>query len=175
MSEITLRIDKYLEGGGRRAPQVPARIYQIDPTSGSSASSGKAVSASVPISRNPAVAVHIQVAPGTYYVESILPSGETLTDSVKVGEGERRALVLRSETHSPNEWFSWQHLMGNTRPAASRPPITSKSAPRTVKKAVKVSRGRSGKHPTERSSIPRTSPALVGVPRIVLQMYLIGD
>jgi len=118
MSALTVRIHKYLDAAEARAPRVPAKIYELDSSAKSSASTGSVRRAQVPISENPAEVARLDLPPGTYYVESVLPSGETLADSVTLAEGETRDLVLRG-TSSPNEWFSWQHLMGNTRPGSS--------------------------------------------------------
>jgi hypothetical protein len=114
MSALTLRIDKYLDSEDPRAPRIPAQIRPIDPSGMSGASLGPPRKELVPISDKPSDATHIDLPAGTYYVETTLPSGEMLTDSVTLKAGETRDVVLKGR-NSPREWFSWQHLVGNTR------------------------------------------------------------
>jgi len=144
MSGLNVRIDKYLDNDGL-APRVPARISTIDPSGQSSASTSQLV----PISNRATDFAHLELGPGTYYVEAVLPSGQTLTDSVTLGAGETRDVVLRAP-YSPNEWFSWQHLMGNARPeplskvapAAASAKTVRKAAPRPVAEAFGRGMGR---------------------------------
>jgi hypothetical protein len=112
MSKLSLRIDKFLPSEGEGAPEAFARIQALDPSNGRNLTTGGMRQERVPISRHAGTARELDMAPGYYQVEAVLPSGEILTDTVEVKAGEKAELVLHSES-SPNEWLGWQHLMGN--------------------------------------------------------------
>lgn len=112
MSELRLRIDKYLTGQASRPPKVYAKIYALG--EGAKRVAGSTPQQElVPISeKKEHAAVLKNLEPGHYYVETVLPSGEILADDVLVEPGSTHELVLHAD-NSPHEWLSWQHLTGN--------------------------------------------------------------
>ncbi len=127
MSNLRLRIDKYLEGDESRPPKVFARIYPLSESGAKRTSSTSAKQAMVPISHLPAHATSIDLEPGRYYVEAVLPSGEILSDDVELSQPAQE-LVLRADD-SPHEWLSWQHLVGNVQSTAYVPRMESAPPP----------------------------------------------
>lgn len=111
MSELRLRIDKYLTGQTNRPPKVYVRIYALGEGARRVAGS-TARRELVPISDEKKHAAVLSVDPGHYYVEAVLPSGEILAEDVLVEAGSTHELVLHAD-NSPHEWLSWQHLAGN--------------------------------------------------------------
>lgn len=141
MSTLRLRVDKYVDSDGGPPPQVFARIRDLDETR--RGTSGFVIDRMIPISGQSNDAAAITLSPGHYFVEVRLPSGEVLSDDVRVpadGEGE---LVLKTED-SPHEWLGWQHLMGNisSQPTQSAPPPSAQrgriGSPASVDQAKRV-------------------------------------
>lgn len=130
MSNLRLRIDKYLEGDESRPPKVFAKIYPLSESGAKRTSSTSAKQAMIPISHLPAHATSIDLEPGRYYVEAVLPSGEILSDDVEVSKPVEE-LVLSADD-SPHEWLSWQHLVGNVQTTGYVSPMepVMESAPR---------------------------------------------
>ena len=152
MSTLLLRIDLRLESGGR-APHVPVKIYpaRAATNSGERAST---ISTSIALSDRDEDATAVSLNPGRYYVESVLPSGETLADDVIVSEGGTTRLVLKSEMGA-EEWLSWQDFSGNV--AVPAPPPASVNLDLLMSEAVQ----------TGRSSIVRdVGPRIPGLARI---------
>lgn len=55
----------------------------------------------------------VELDPGRYIVEAILPSGQVIVDEVSVEESAiPQELLLRGDV-SPHEWLGWQHFVGN--------------------------------------------------------------
>lgn len=127
MSNLRLRIDKYLEGDESRPPKVFAKIYPLSESGAKRTSSTSAKQAMIPISHLPAHATSIDLEPGRYYVEAVLPSGEILSDDVEVRK-PIEDLVLSADD-SPHEWLGWQHLVGNVQTTGYVPPMVMESAP----------------------------------------------
>lgn len=105
MSELKIRIDNYVEADGEPAPRVYARIQRLD-------ARGRSVPQTlqhelVPLSNRPEDARGIELSPGDYNVEVRLPSGELLTDAVRLSESGHD-LVLAATTPA-REWLGWQH------------------------------------------------------------------
>lgn len=123
MSTLRIRVDKYLESEGGPPPQVFARIQRMDER-------GRSVAQTlqhelVPISSDPTQAQAIVLQPGNYNVEVRLPSGELLSDAVRLGDGAQEMVLVAAP--SSREWLGWQHLVGNV---ASGAELVSKSAHR---------------------------------------------
>jgi hypothetical protein len=112
VSTLRLRIDKYLEGNLSRPPQVIATISPLGESGGGLASGRKPLQRLIPITHVATHAESVDLEPGRYYVETVLPSGEVLAGDVSLASGQTKDLVLHAE-YSPHEWLSWQHLMGN--------------------------------------------------------------
>jgi hypothetical protein len=115
MSTLLLRIEKDIDTRGV-PPQVFAKIYAVEKGTAQRALDRPPIEELVPISPRTEHVKAIQVQPGGYYVESILPSGEVLAGHVLVASNQTQELVLRGE-QSPHEWLSWQHLVGNVQSA----------------------------------------------------------
>jgi hypothetical protein len=54
----------------------------------------------------------VDVAPGRYVVEALLPSGEVLEDEVEVARGQVKPVEF-AERASPHEWLGWQTATDN--------------------------------------------------------------
>ncbi|MGA9994550.1 MAG: hypothetical protein WBP93_04000 [Pyrinomonadaceae bacterium] len=167
MSSLRLRVNKYVEGG--LAPEVSAMIYKLS-ESGAQRDPGHApMSELIPVSDRPEQAKTINLEPGRYYVETVLPSGEILADSVALEGDASQELVLSAED-SPHEWLSWQHLVGNVQPKEA---IARKTAPQKTgrgkrrgakqSQSKRVGGGRqSSSKPSRRSSAGRSMRLYVG-------------
>lgn len=161
MTGLRIRIDKYLESDGTRPPLVPAKIYSIDPSAGSSASTRSSHHESIPISHRPEDAIFIKLGAGDYYVETVLPDGEVLSDSFSLTAEQTSELVLRAE-RSPHEWLSWQSLVGNV--SSSAPPAQAKStrATKTSRSGKKkVTQSREGMRDASRNAAGSASETAV--------------
>jgi hypothetical protein len=55
----------------------------------------------------------LDVAPGRWFVEATLPSGEVIATEVTVESGKDLSVPLQSAEHSPHEWLGMQYLVGN--------------------------------------------------------------
>jgi hypothetical protein len=161
MSNLRLRIDKYLEGDESRPPKVFAKIYPLSESGAKRTSSTSATQAMIPISHLPAHATTVDLEPGRYYVEAMLPSGEILSDDVELSEPIQE-LVLSGDD-SPHEWLSWQHLVGNVQSTSYASQVESAPpppAPKGRKKMVKGGRAGAAKAGGKRSA--KRSRALGG-------------
>lgn len=145
LSMLGLRIDKYLDGDVVRPPEVFAKIYSINQV-GKRKPTGGTRRELIPISHLSQHTKLIELEPGRYIVEAVLPSGELLADTVSLGTNEKKELVFRPE-YSPHEWLSWQHLMGNV----SAPPATKPSSKRRI--ARKASGGQTSKRRIARKAL----------------------
>lgn len=164
MSNLRLRIDKYLEGDQSRPPKVFAKIYPLNESGAKRTSSTSAVQAMIPISHLPGHATTIDLAPGRYYVEAVLPSGEILSDDVELNE-PTQDLVLSADD-SPHEWLSWQHLVGNVQTTPAVPMMESAPPPPSPKRAAKSKKASSKsarKKAAKRSRAPGGSAGLEAV------------
>jgi hypothetical protein len=126
MSELILRIDKYLEMEDPTPPEVFVKIYQIDKDTGKTIRS--LTEETVPITHDAAYKKHVSLDPGHYYVESVLPSGEVVSGSAWVKANENTELTLQTRP-SPHEWLGWQQLTGNL-------PRKGKTRKRSYKKGI---------------------------------------
>ncbi|MGH8108564.1 MAG: hypothetical protein ACREO1_07595, partial [Arenimonas sp.] len=109
MSTLRIRVNKYIPSDGGPPPNVFAKIRKIEDSSGSTSSVSEKL---IPISNQATAALSIPMEPGPYFVEVRLPSGEILSDNVRVPLKGSSELVLEADD-SPHEWLGWQHLMGN--------------------------------------------------------------
>jgi hypothetical protein len=124
-SELRLRIDKYLEGDITPPPQIFAKIYPVKVSNQRWRIAGAAREELVPISNDERYTTLVQLNPGRYTVEVVLPSGEMLSDNISLRSNEKKNLVLSAED-SPHEWLSWQHLMGNVSTTPAIKPRTKR-------------------------------------------------
>jgi hypothetical protein len=113
MSTLLLRIHKYLDGEAQSVPMVPVNIYPINKSAGGQVKSGPAITEMIAVSHRAEDATQVSLTPGRYYVESVLPSGETLSDDVTLQEGGIDSVVMSGEAPS-DTWLSWQDFVGNT-------------------------------------------------------------
>jgi hypothetical protein len=111
MSQLRVRINKYVGGDPDLPPWVYAKVYALG-------KNGRRVAGTVtrqelvPITDRKDLCGAMKVEPGHYYVEIVLPSGEILAEDIFVREGKIEELVLEGD-RSAHEWLSWQHLAGN--------------------------------------------------------------
>lgn len=126
MSTLRLRIHKYLEGQ-QNPPQVFASIRSIG-KSGARNKEQPVLEELIPVSDKPEKAKEIEVTPGHYYVEAVLPSGELLSEDVEVKSDQTKEVVLKADD-SPHEWLSWQQISGNVQPT---PKVKKTPAPISV-------------------------------------------
>jgi hypothetical protein len=120
MSTLLLRIDKRLDAGRGRAPRIPVKIYPVGKSSANTGKRESSIDAWISISDRDEDATSVTLNPGRYYVESVLPSGETLADDVVVSERDTTRLVLKGEAPA-EEWLSWQDFNGNLMAPAPPP------------------------------------------------------
>lgn len=133
MSTLRVRVDKLVDSEGSPPPRVFARIERLDDR-------GRAVRDTlqhvlVPISHHPDQVEAISLDPGRYAVEVKLPSGEWLSDAVRVSADGTQDLVLAG-AQADREWRPWQQASASVRlphlsTKSSRAPASSASRPRT--------------------------------------------
>ncbi len=111
MSTLRVRIHKYISDQ-KNPPQIYASIRSIV-KSGSQKKKQAVRQELVPVTDQPDSAKAIEVTPGHYYVETVLPSGEALSEDVVVKTGQTKDVVLKPDEQSPHEWLSWQQIAGN--------------------------------------------------------------
>ncbi len=126
MSKLRIRVDKSVVVEGEQVPRVFARIQGLDDR-------GRVIPNSldhvlVPISPRSRDVESVSLTPGFYRVDVTLPTGEWLSESVRVSERDQKDLVLAGEPS--RAWSTWQTLSGSS--SASAEPI---SAPRPAYKA----------------------------------------
>jgi hypothetical protein len=124
-------------------PQVYAKIYPLG-KSGANRERGRSVRQElIPLSHLDKHTKYVDLEPGRYYVETVLPSGEMLAEDVSVADGQTPELIFRPE-YSPHEWLSWQHVVGNvqSKQPLRQPARSRRSATRTP--AVKSRKLRGG-------------------------------
>lgn len=144
-----MRVDKFLESEGGPPPRVFARIQRLDDRGRSVPDTVSHVL--VPISHDPTQAEAVTLAPGHYAVEVKLPSGELLSDDVRVGDASLQELVLVAAASS-RDWLSW-HDLGN---ASGSPQPISKSAFRAARDGPVPDRSRP-RNPRLSGSAPRST------------------
>jgi hypothetical protein len=108
MGYARLRIDKYLEGE-RLLGGAIVDIRRFDPAGNASI---RVARATVPMGQKD-VANTVQLDPGTYEFIATLPSGQVLSRVVDVDASADVVPVDFDFGHSPREWLSWQHALGN--------------------------------------------------------------
>ena len=121
MSILKLRVDIEVdENSLSKENSVIANIYEVSDSPGkghrSAGDRKKMRNLLIPLSSrwgaNPRF-YDVEIAPGKYVVEAILPSGQAIKEEVSIEhENETRQIRLRSK-ESPHEWLAWQHFVGN--------------------------------------------------------------
>lgn len=106
-SGLQLRLSKYLLGTEVPDNGVVANIYALGP--GQHANSKRNVVIPVGYGSN---YQRIELEPGHYLVEAIMPSGDIVSQEVEAVEGRWPEVELHAE-QSAHEWHSWQNLLGN--------------------------------------------------------------
>jgi len=108
MSNVRLRVDKYLEGETvENGALVEIRAFEP----GGRSRMIKKVP--VPVGNDPGRYRSLDLAPGRYEITAHMPSGELLTQTVDLPEQPGGTEIVLRGAHSPHEWLSWQHLLGN--------------------------------------------------------------
>lgn len=106
-SGLQIGVEKYLFGKDVPSNGIIANIYALDPDK--HANSKRDVV--IPIGFS-GLLQRVDLEPGNYLVEAILPSGNILTQEAEVIDGEWPKVLLEAED-SAHEWHSWQNLLGN--------------------------------------------------------------
>ena len=104
---LQLRVDKYLEGTEIPSNGVMANVYALGPNKQTNSKR----SLVIPVGDGQSYST-VNLEPGNYLVEAILPSGDIISDEKTVNEGEWPKVDLRAE-HSAHEWHSWHNLVGS--------------------------------------------------------------
>jgi len=126
MAKLRIKLEKWLEGG---ESQVVGSVHPVpDPKTGMPAERRRGSLRDLIIPATMAERfLSVDVEPGRYLVEVMLPSGEIVSQPVTVGPGGE-TVKLRGDD-SPHEWMSWQHLMGTVvQSRAAFDQITARSA-----------------------------------------------
>ncbi len=112
MTQLRVRVDKYLMGHELPEFGAIANIYPLPEKQGERTTSPKPIR-NLLVPAGPGSGYkEITLEPGRYLVEAVLPSGETLQDEVMIpASGPAIELQLRGES-SPHEWLSGQHFYG---------------------------------------------------------------
>jgi hypothetical protein len=108
-ARLSLRLDKYL-GGSETTEGAVARLYALD-EGGKRDHSRDHANLVIPAGQAAAPLV-VDVKPGNYVVEAVLPSGDVATDQVEAIDQTTQTVVLQVPD-SPHEWLSWQQYIGN--------------------------------------------------------------
>jgi hypothetical protein len=106
-SGLEIGVSKYLFGMDVPSNGVIANIYALDPDKDANSKRNVVI----PIG-NGAPLKRVELKPGRYLVEAILPSGNIITKQAKAVDGKWPKVVLQAE-RSAHEWHSWQNLLGN--------------------------------------------------------------
>lgn len=109
MARLRLHLDKYL-GGLPTTDGAVTHLYGLD-AQGRRDPTRDHRDLVIPAGRTEA-RLTVEVEPGGYLIEAILPSGDIATDQVEVAEGATVSVQLVAP-HSPHEWLSWQQYLGN--------------------------------------------------------------
>lgn len=162
MSELRLRVNKYLDPDERGGPppSVLATVYAIDPSTGMRVRGGKSERTLIPISHDPNQRLAMNVPAGRYFVEVAMPSGEVLSQQVNAKE-KPVDVVLEAEDSS-NEWMGWQQLVGNVLNAPA--PVAKIGSAGPPGPGAGTGRSRGGKMVGTSTQSSRDVKASVGAP-----------
>jgi len=106
-SGLQLRLEKFLFGQEVPANGVIANIYALDPKKHKNSKRNVVI----PVGSGSTFR-SVEVEPGHYLVEAIMPSGDIISKEAEAVEGQWAKIELKGE-HSAHEWHSWQNLLGN--------------------------------------------------------------
>lgn len=108
MTKIRFRLETYLE---EDSPEfgVVANIYDVSDRPGKRNNLRDLV---IPAGSR-GFSEDIELDPGKYIVEAILPSGEVVSEEVTVEDSQEPYELLLFASSTPHEWLSWQHFTGN--------------------------------------------------------------
>jgi hypothetical protein len=105
---VRLRVDKYLEGETLENGAL-VEIRALEP----SGRSRLIEKVPVPVGESSSFSRSVDLAPGRYELTAYMPSGELLSQTLDLAEQPGDVEVVLRGEHSPHEWLSWQHLLGN--------------------------------------------------------------
>jgi hypothetical protein len=112
MTRVKLRLDKFLMDADLPEFGAVANIYDVSDRAGKPQNRRNIP---IPVGSGGDRFTELDLEPGEYLVEAILPSGETISEEVSVAsDPPSQELRLRAAS-SPHEWLGWQHFAGNTR------------------------------------------------------------
>jgi len=169
MSKLRLRIDQYLDSDGGPPPEAIATIYTLDPDSGLNLPNTPHQRERIPITHQDSQSRSVDVQAGRYRVEVVLPTGEILSEIVRVAKDKEEPVVLTGLS-SPHEWLGWQYLMGNVSAAKSPRPRRAPTRTRALAPKRFTARASKAKKQPERPAgakargakrTPTVRPAIV--------------
>jgi len=106
-SGLKLRVSKYLMGTDIPRNGVIANIYALDPDKSQNSKRNLVI----PVGYGARYET-VNLEPGNYLVEALLPSGDILSQEAATKEGQFPEVDLQGE-HSAHEWHSLHNLLGN--------------------------------------------------------------
>lgn len=116
---LKIRVDKYLEGEVIRLgvpvrvhPVVERRLRDTRGTVRRADPSRPTLSTPVPVGPDPSAWAQLELLPGEYDLETVLPSGEIIVAEAKIVAGSETTVILEG-IPSPREWLSWSHFGGS--------------------------------------------------------------
>ncbi|HXD29743.1 MAG TPA: hypothetical protein VN643_01410 [Pyrinomonadaceae bacterium] len=113
-SGFQLRVSKYLVGVDVPANGVIANIYALDPAL--SANSKRSVV--IPVGYSSNTFRQVDLEPGQYLIEAIMPSGDIISQQAIVKDGQWQEIALEAE-QTAHEWHSWHNLTGSVRSSSA--------------------------------------------------------
>lgn len=79
----------------------------------------------------------VELEPGRYVIEAVLPSGQVINDEVSIQESAEPQKVRLQTPVTSHEWLGWQHFVGNVRQDAesykSQMPTITQKAPINIR------------------------------------------
>ncbi|HUF50127.1 MAG TPA: hypothetical protein VMN60_04805, partial [Longimicrobiales bacterium] len=121
--QLTLRIDKFLEGETLAAGAI-VQVRSLQ----ESGSSRVLHRVPVPVTDNSSVHSTVAVDPGRYEVSAVLPSGSVISRVIDVLADDGTVDATLDGGSSPHEWLAWQQWSGNVGERSVARPSPAKSA-----------------------------------------------
>lgn len=121
-SGLQIRLSKYLWGTEVPRNGVVANVYALDPERHANSKRNLVI----PVGSGNSFQ-SVELEPGHYLVEAIMPSGDIVSLEAVAVEGQWPKVELSAE-ESAHEWHSWQNLLGNVRSRSGYEAFTEKTA-----------------------------------------------
>jgi hypothetical protein len=130
MTRLRLRVDAYLEKPGDEEFKAVANIRPLPDKDGNWKEGRQTLyNIPIPIGIRPRTRMdfkEIELNPGRYLVEAVLPSGEKLQDEVDLQEKPPVVELHLQGERTPHEWLSKQYLFGTVQKRQNYEAIKSK-------------------------------------------------